>query len=293
MPLYNRGLMSRPLRIAYPGAVYHVTSRGNARAEIFRNDSERLDFYEILEAVVRDYNWICHADCQMGNHYHLCVETPEANLAAGMRQLNSLITQKLNRKRGTVGHVFQGRYAAQLIEKEAYFLEVVRYIVLNPVRAGLVAKAADWRWSSYRATAGIRTPLPFQTTGEILARFGTERAAAAAAYRQFVAAGVGAESPFSKMTGGILGQEDFVKQVMAPVRVVMESSASGGLEVARAERLAGRPGLAELKTGIAYNKKRRDEAVRAAWNLHGYLMTEIGRAFNLHYTTVSKIVREN
>ena len=145
--------MARPLRIEYPGAVYHVTSRGNARESIFLEDTDRQIFLEVLEAVVGKYNWLCHAYCLMDNHYHILVETPDPNLSLGMRQLNGVYTQGFNRRHNRVGHVFQGRYKSILVEKNEHLLELCRYIVLNPVRAGLVSNPGKGDWSSYRSTA--------------------------------------------------------------------------------------------------------------------------------------------
>src|SRR4030042_5793823 len=129
--------MARPLRIEFPGAVYHVTSRGNARQTIFIDDEDRGGFLDLLSIVVERFNWICHAYCLMGNHYHLLIETPDGNLSKGMRELNGIYTQHFNRRHGRVGHVFQGRFKAILVEKDSYLLELCRYIVLNPVRAGI------------------------------------------------------------------------------------------------------------------------------------------------------------
>jgi REP element-mobilizing transposase RayT len=146
--------MARPLRIEFPGAVYHVTSRGNARAAIYADDTDRQTFLALLTQVVQRYHWLCHAYCLMDNHYHLVLETPEGNLAPGMRQVNGLYTQGYNRRHGRVGHVLQGRYKALHIERDSYLLTVCRYVVLNPVRTGMVRTAQDYDWSSYRATAG-------------------------------------------------------------------------------------------------------------------------------------------
>ncbi len=131
--------MARPLRIEYSGAVYHVTSRGNARSDIFHSDHNREEFLFILDTVVRRFNWLCHAYCLMDNHYHLLIETPDGNLSLGMRQLNGIYTQKYNYLHGKTGHVFQGRYKAILVDKESYLLELSRYVVLNPVRAKMIS----------------------------------------------------------------------------------------------------------------------------------------------------------
>ena len=146
--------MVRPLRIEYEGALYHVTSRGNAGGDIFVDDKDRTRFLETFSEVVERYRFIIHAYCLMSNHYHVMVETPQGNLSAGMRQLNGVYTQRFNVHRGSRGHLMQGRYKAFLVEKESYLLELSRYIVLNPVRAGKVASPHQWAWSSYRQIGG-------------------------------------------------------------------------------------------------------------------------------------------
>ena len=127
--------MARPLRIEFPSALYHVTSRGDRREPIFEDDEDRRKFLRVLAETVDRFNWICHAYCLMTNHYHLVVETPEANLSKGMRQLNGVYTQASNRRHRRTGHLFQGRFKAILVDKDSYLLELTRYVVLNPVRA--------------------------------------------------------------------------------------------------------------------------------------------------------------
>ena len=151
--------MARPLRLEYEGALYHVTSRGNARESIFLDEGDRSRFLEILADVVDRYGWICHAYCLMTNHYHLLIETPSAGLSRGMQLLNGVYTQWVNRRHDRVGHLLQGRFKAILVEKESHLLELARYVVLNPVRAKMVRSVRAWRWRSYRATAG-QTEVP-------------------------------------------------------------------------------------------------------------------------------------
>ena len=147
--------MARPLRLEFPGAIYHLTGRGNARQKVFFTDADRELFLSTLTGVVTRYHWICRAYCLMANHYHLLVETPKANLSIGMRQLNGIYTQSFNRRHNRVGHLFQGRFKAILVERDSHLLELCRYIVLNPARVMSGAKASTWKWSSYRATAGL------------------------------------------------------------------------------------------------------------------------------------------
>lgn len=149
--------MARPLRLEYAGAVYHITSRGNAKQAIFCDDIDRQAFLAIVGSTVKRFGWTVYAYCLMGNHYHLLVETPVPNLSRGMRHLNGLYTQRFNRRHGRVGHVLQGRFGAILVERETYLLELVRYIALNPIRAGIASGPEKWRWSSYRAHAALAT----------------------------------------------------------------------------------------------------------------------------------------
>ncbi|MDP3562337.1 MAG: transposase [Legionellaceae bacterium] len=152
--------MARSLRIEYPGALFDITSRGNKKEDFFLSDEDRVLCLDIFAEVCFRSNWICYAYCLMSNHYHLLIETPQGNLSPGMQLLNSIYTQKFNRSRNRVGHVFQGRYKSILVEKESYLLELSRYIVLNQVRAKMVEKAGDWFWSSYQITLG-KAPKPF------------------------------------------------------------------------------------------------------------------------------------
>jgi len=184
--------MARPLRIEYEGAVYHVTSRGNARSDIYLSDEDRETFLDVLGHVVDRFGWICHAYCLMSNHYHLMIETPQANLSRGMRQLNGMYTQHFNRLHDRVGHVFQGRFKSIVVDKDAYLLELSRYIVRNPVAAGMVADAGEWPWSSYLATAGETKSPAFLHTDWLLSQFGNSKGKARSAYKHFVSKEEGA-----------------------------------------------------------------------------------------------------
>lgn len=137
--------MARPLRIEFPGALYHVTSRGNAQENIYRDDNDRVEFISLLNKSCKRFDWYCHAYCLMSNHYHLLIETGNPNLSKGMKYLNGLYTQIYNRTHNRVGHVYQGRFKSILVQKETYLLELSRYIVLNPVRARMVRSVKDWK----------------------------------------------------------------------------------------------------------------------------------------------------
>ena len=276
--------MARPLRIEYKGAVYHITSRGNTRQIIFLDDEDRLGFLKILEEVVARYNWLCHAYCLMTNHYHLLVETPDANLSRGMRQLNGVYTQMFNRRHARSGHLLQGRYKAIIVEKESHLLELARYIVLNPVRAELVRHPRAWRWSSYRATAGEEGTPGFLTVDWILSQFHQDRSRARREYRKFVREGYGIDV-WNELRGVILGTNRFVEDLKpllhekAPVE-----------EIPRRERLVIRPGLDELFAGIV-DKSDRNERIYKAVRAYGYTLKEVADALGLHYSTVSVIAK--
>jgi REP element-mobilizing transposase RayT len=280
--------MARPLRLEYPGAVYHLTSRGNAREAVYLDDEDREGFLEVLGEAVARYGWRCHAYCLMDNHYHLLVETPEPNLSLGMRHLNGVSTQRFNRRHGRVGHRFQGRFKAILVDRDRYLLELARYIVLNPVRAGVVKDAAAYPWSSYCATAG-QAPYPVWLTRDwVLRQFAKTRTVAQRRYAQFVAEGQEARSPWSLLKGQvILGSEAFVAQ-MQPIL-----EGKGDLkEIPRAQRLAHRPDLhAVFSRSVLAHKAARDEAIRRAYLEYGYTMAAIARQVGVHYSTVSKVIQ--
>ncbi len=277
--------MARPLRVEYEGAFYHVTSRGNARQDIFLVDSDRKLFLQTLGDTVRRFGWVCHAYCLMTNHYHLLLETPEANLSRGMRQLNGVYTQAFNRRHMRTGHVLQGRFKAILVEKETHLLELARYVVLNPVRARAVRSARDWPWSSYRATAGMIDAPELLTTGWILAQFHRSPRRAIELYREFVKQGRGVDV-WAELRGGILlGSDQFVDKLKP-----LLSDYEALKEVPRRERLATRPSLEELFSK-ARDKKARDRQIHAATRVHEYTLQAVADFLDLHYSTISMIAK--
>jgi REP element-mobilizing transposase RayT/AraC-like DNA-binding protein len=190
------GAMSRPPRIQAPGALYHVTSRGNRRERIFVDEFDYATWIGMLgEATVR-FELVVHSYCLMPNHFHLVIETPQGNIASGMHYLNGKYFQFFNRKYRLTGHVSQGRYYAELVQRELYLLELARYVVHNPVRAGLVHSAEDWAWSSYRGALGMTPPPPWLTVQWMLSQFGgADEAQRTTAYRKFVEQGRGRPNP--------------------------------------------------------------------------------------------------
>jgi len=205
--------MTRPLRLEFAGALYHLTARGDRQEPIFEDDQDRLVFLDLLAKEVLQQGWVLYAFCLMGNHYHLLLETPEPNLVQGMRRLNGVYTQAFNRRHNWVGHVLQGRYKSILVDKDSYLRELCRYVVLNPVRAGMVASVEDWHWSSYLPTSGEIPCPPWLNAPAVLGLFGAG-AATRRAYERFVAQGLKQPSPWETLKGQIyLGSEAFHSQM--------------------------------------------------------------------------------
>lgn len=281
--------MARPLRIEYPGAVYHITSRGNEKKLIFKDERDREIFLDTLSQVDKRYNWLCHAYCLMNNHYHLIIETPDGNLSAGMRQLNGVYTQAFNRQHNRVGHLFQGRYKGILIQKDSHLLEVCRYVVLNPVRAKAVKKPEQWRWSSYQATAGIEKPHPCLSTEWILNQFGSTRRIAEKAYRKFVEDGIKQESIWEAVRAqSILGEEEFTATLTDYLRGKKDIA-----ELPKSQRYIDRPRLENIfSKNILKDISKRNRKISEAVRLYGYRQREVADYLEMHFTSISRILRE-
>lgn len=274
--------MARPLRLEFPGALYHLTARGNARQPIYRDDADRRRFLELLGEVCERFRWRGHAYCLMGNHYHLVIETPEANLSRGMRQLNGVYTQAFNRRHRKVGHLFQGRYTAVLVDKDAHLLELSRYVVLNPVRAHMVKSAGQYPWSSYRAMIGKGMAPAWLETDFLLAQLAPRRGEARRRYIRFVAAGKDQPKIWQHLRGQIyLGDEDFVKKLHR--RVTANDQLK---EIPRAQR---RP-VPEPLDHYARHADDPKQAMVAAYHSGGYTLARIAEHFGVHYSTVSRAV---
>ena len=210
--------MTRPLRIEYPGAFYHVTSRGDEKREIYKSSRDRERFLDYLASAVERYRAVIHGYCLMTNHYHLLLETPRGNLSQIMQHINGAYTTYFNVKRKRVGHLFQGRFKGILVEADQYALEVSRYMHLNPVRAGMVDEPAKYPWSSYLAYTG-KSPAPeWLTCSFIFELLGSKHAQLTEKYREYVEDLLGRDydSPFcGTVAGTILGSPEFVEEMMA------------------------------------------------------------------------------
>ncbi len=294
--------MARPLRVPYAGGIYHVTARGNERKAIVRDDTDRARFVDTLGAMVDRYRVRCHAWVLMDNHYHLLLETPSPNLSQALRHLNGVYTQAFNRRHRRVGHLFQGRFKAIVVEKESYLLELCRYVVLNPVRAEVVKEPAAYPWSSYRATAGLAAAPAWLTVDWVLEQFGQRRGTAQTTYRQFVAEGIRQPGrPWEQVVGQVyLGGEAFVRRVQrhgAP-RV-------GDAEIPRAQRQpcwlspeavlqrvaqAYGVGLQELVRPTRRPSEARQVALYGLRRWAGEALPAIARRMGVTYSAVSRRV---
>ena len=280
--------MARPLRIEFAGAVYHITSRGNEKRSIFLDDEDRKGFLNLLQHINKRYHWICHAYCLMGNHYHLIIETPDGNLSIGMRQLNGVYTQVFNRRHKRVGHLFQGRFKAILIQKDTHLLEACRYVVLNPVGAGEVENPEQWKWSSYLATMGRKKPHPCLTTDWILHQFGMSRKRAEKEYRGFVRGGIKGTSLWKEVKAqSILGAEDFIEGLVDYVK-----GHEAIPEIPKAQRYLNRPSLAQLFIGrVLRDMDKRNEKIEEAVEKYGYTQREVADHLRMHFASVSRVMR--
>jgi putative transposase len=283
--------MARPLRIEFPGAVYHVTSRGDRRESIFDDDEDRHAFLNVVAQATERFDAAILSYCLMDNHYHLVIHTRRGNLSRFMQQLNGVYTQIYNRRHRKVGHLFQGRFKGILVDENAYLLEVCRYVDLNPVRARMVRDPGNWRWSSYRAHTGNTTPPAWLDTaavhGYLLGRdAGTaaDRRRAGLRYTALVAAGKGVKLWDEALTQQIyLGGPDFVERMQA----LIEKDASKTKDIPRMQRHAA-------PKPIDYYLKRnkdRNAGICEAVTKGQHSITDVGKALGLTVSRVSRIVK--
>ena len=274
--------MARPLRIEYAGALYHITARGNAQAHIYLSNDDRNDFLTLLSNLCIRHHWLCHAYCLMDNHYHLLIETQAPTLSKGMKYLNGTYTQQFNRRHKRVGHVFQGRYKAILVDKDAYLLELCRYIVLNPVRARMVRSARDWPWSSYRACAGLVSPAECLSTDWVLSNFGKQRKRATEGYKAFVREGKNQPSPWEGLKNQVyLGSDAFIEDTQCRIR--QDQSLD---DIPKPQKL----GPVKPLDFYVSNYSGKEGVARAYLSGH-YSLAKVGEGFSVSYATVSRAVK--
>lgn len=270
--------MARPLRLHIPQAFYHVLSRGNAKQAIFVGDADYEQFLDLLSTTSSRFGVRCHAYCLMSNHFHLLLQPDASPLSPMMQQLNSAYSQSFNRRHDRVGHVLQGRFKALLVDRDDYFLQLVRYISLNPVEAGVVDEPRAWRWSSYRATAGLTEAPTFLVRDDVWRMFASSNDEAQRRFVAFVDAGRGQLSLLSEAIAfGSAAFKALVGAVLEPHREVRAFP--------RRERFAVRPALETLFVQSHDSASRRQAMAEAYWR-HGYTLREIAAHVGLHESTV-------
>jgi putative transposase len=283
--------MARQLRIEFPGAIYHVTSRGDRREPIFVDDFDRRTLLEVVQQGMARFNAAAFAYCLMDNHYHFVLHTREANLSKLMRHINGVYTQAFNRRHDKVGHLFQGRFNAILVDRDAYLLQVSRYVERNPLRAGLVAAPADWLWSSYRAHVGIAVgptwldsrALHELLTGGEVADVG-DRQRAADRYASLVGAAGDRNLWDDALKQQIyLGNEAFIEKMQAHAKAHRLDTT----EVPKAQRSKPLPLDHWLLVCAS-----REEALWRAHTESGLSMSQLARELRLSVSRVSRLIRK-
>ncbi|MGH7884760.1 MAG: transposase [Thermodesulfobacteriota bacterium] len=289
-------LISRPLRIEYSGAFYHITSRGNEKKDIFRDETDFYNFLELLEKEIKQQRWKCYSYCLMNNHYHLLIEIHEANLVKGMTRLNGSYTQRFNKRHKRVGHLFQGRYKSIIVDKDNYLLELSRYILLNPVRANMVNKPEQWKWSSYRSMIGLDNDINFLERSYVLKYFGGK----AKKYKEFAEDGIGNASPLEEVKGQIwLGSREFLGKIEKYINKKRQR------DIPSEQKYPERPKAEDVLKEVTkeYNlseKELIDRTDKEAYKLAVYLLrmivnhgiVEVSKKFKISQSMVSKIQSE-
>uniref|UniRef100_A0A832EJZ6 Transposase IS200-like domain-containing protein n=1 Tax=Desulfacinum infernum TaxID=35837 RepID=A0A832EJZ6_9BACT len=296
--------MARPWRIDFEGAYYHILSRGNERREIFYDDTDRGSFLDVLGEMSERFNVEIFAFVLMPNHYHLLLRTLEANLSRAMQWFGVTYTRRFNNRHDRCGHLFQGRFRSLLVENDAYAVQLSLYIHRNPLRAGLVRRLADYKWSSYPVYAYGRKGPPWLRTDLILSHFKGKDPRKA--YREKVQAYADEEKRLweSLRHGMILGSEKFVEDIrgrFADVPVNREKpeqkNVLGKLDPAKILALASKvfhwdPGCLEGSRRLyGVDRENRDLVVYFLWRNGAYRNAEIGRIFGMGYSSVSHIAR--
>ncbi len=289
--------MSRPLRIEFPGAVYHVTSRGDRREPIYRDDIDRQCQLDVLAEALARFDASVIAYCLMGNHYHLVLQSHSGQLSRLMRHLNGVYTQAFNRRHGLVGHLFQGRFKALLVDRDSYLSALCRYVERNPVAAGLVPRPADWRWSSCRAHVGLEVAPSWLSVDELhgvmLGRVATSRRDQGLAARRYAAL-VGTEQQSdvdfwkSHLRGQIyLGDDDFVARMQARAAPAARRSR----DVPARQRLAAARGPDNWAEWLQAHEGRRAQALHAAYRAGWKTMPGLAADCGLSVAHVSRLIR--
>jgi REP element-mobilizing transposase RayT len=293
--------MARQLRIEYEGAFYHITSRGNQREQIFWDNKDREKFKNILRRTKERYSYLLHAYVLMDNHYHLLIETPYANIKQIMQNINTSYTVYINKRHKRTGHLLQGRYKAFIIDKESYLLELGRYIHLNPVRAGIVPRSEDYKWSSYREYINRSNKEGLTDTSDTLYTFSKKQAIAAKKYQEYVNAGIKEKTPLKDAIGSILGDKIFREDALRHMKGNQDKT-----EIPELKKIQSRHKVEDIiKTIAKYYKIREEEllkrkkaterqrkiAIYLCKALSGKKNIEVGRVFGITTQAVTNAMR--
>jgi putative transposase len=289
--------MARQLRIEFPGAFYHVISRGNRKQPIFISDEDRHFFISCLGKAYDRYQSIIHAYCLMENHYHLLVETPNGQLSRIMQSVNTAYSVYFNKKHDRCGHLFQGRFKAILVQAEEYGRELGPYVHLNPVRAKLVDDPQKYRWSNYNEYLGTMPSRPWTSTSLILSSFGTRLVSARQNYAKYVRwkQRQGMSNPLKEAeASGILGTPDFVARIKD--MFLAEKACEESREIPQLKRLKTRPAIADVMTHASEllgsrNRHARKAAIFVIHKNTDYSLREIGAFFGIGISAITDIYR--
>jgi putative transposase len=265
--------------------MYHVMARGNRKANIFEDDEDRRLFLDILSEAAKRYTIKTDSYCLMGNHYHVVLETPLANLSDAMHFVDGKFAQASNHRHHRTGHLFEAPYVAILIDTDDYLRTANAYVVMNPVAAGFVSHVADWTWSSYRATAGLEAAPNFLSLEWIDLIFaGISREDSHRRYREFITGPESALDP-SIEERSFYGSPSFQKAVRSHIGATLYQ-----MRLPRAYRALGRPALGKIFEG-SLSKAERNSRILRAHVVHGYRLSEIAASLRLHPNTLSRIVQ--
>jgi REP element-mobilizing transposase RayT len=291
--------VARQLRVEYEGAFYHITSRGNQREKIFWDDKDREELKRIIKRTKERYGYLLHAYVFMDNHYHLLIETPHANIKQVMQNINTSYTVSVNKRHKRYGHLFQGRYKAFIVDKDSYLLELNRYINLNPVRANIVQRPEDYKWSSYRAYIGAGDGIT--DTEDTLYAFAKKRAIAVRKYKDFVEVGKGETSPLGEAVGSVLGDERFREKVIKYIKGKPDKT-----EISDIKKIEKKHRIEKIIKVVAKYYKiseeellkrkkatgsQRKKAIYLCKLFSGQTNAEVGRLFGITLQAVTNAVR--
>lgn len=275
--------MARGPRLQMRGATYHVMSRGNRKDTIFEDDADCRRFEKALGEAVNRYRLLCHSYCLMGNHYHAVLECSDSNLSAAMHWLNGVFAQYSNTRHARTGHLLQGRFKSLLVGDDAYLRAVNTYVVRNPVVAGLVADPSEWRWSSYRATAGLETPPDWLDLSWLNWVFGGRTLSdGQRLFREFVSTPSDQNLSSESL---VFGDQGLRERVRAEIGATLHQS-----RLPREYRTLARPALGELFPR-QLPKAERNARILRAHVVHGYRLAEIAACLFVHPNTISRIVQ--